>query len=212
MTEQEATITDGASRARLVVLLSGAGSTAAAVLRAATAEDYPAEVVAVGSDRHAAGLQRAKEMDIPTFVVSARGHADREAWNDALADEVASFAPDLVLCAGFMRILAPRFVARFSPNLINSHPSLLPSFPGAHAVKDALDYGVKVSGVTVHVMDTGVDTGPIIAQRPVLISEDDDEHSLHERIKTVERELLVDVVATIARGTLTVDERKVRIT
>lgn len=212
MTGQKATNTDGVSRTRLVVLLSGAGSTAAAVLRASAAEDYPAEVVAVGSDRHAEGLQLAKDMDIPTFVVAPATHPDRGAWNTALADAVASFEPDLVLCAGFMRILAPGFVERFSPYLINSHPSLLPSFPGAHAVADALGYGVKLTGVTVHVMDTGVDTGPIIAQRSVSVVEDDDEHALHERIKTVERDLLVDVVATISRGTLTVDDRKVRIT
>lgn len=211
MTGQKATTSEAGSRIRLVVLLSGAGSTAASVLRAAHSDEYPAEVVAVGSDRRATGLELARQMGVPTFVVSPSSYPDRDAWNTGLADAVANYQPDLVLCAGFMRILAPHFIERFSPYLINSHPALLPSFPGAHAVRDALAYGVKLSGVTVHVMDAGVDTGPIIAQRAVPVSDDDDEDSLHERIKTVERELLVDVVATIARGTLTVDDRKVRI-
>lgn len=212
MTWQEATTAETATRARLVVLLSGAGTTAAAVLASAASPEYPAEVVAVGSDRHAAGLSMASDMGIDTFVVAPSEYPDRALWNSALAEVVAQYRPDLVLCAGFMRILSPQFVERFSPHLINSHPSLLPSFPGAHAVADALSYGVRVSGVTVHVMDTGVDTGPIIAQRTVPVLEDDDEAALHERIKTVERELLVDVVAAVARGTLVVDNRKVRIT
>lgn len=211
MTGQKANTPKGESPIRLVVLLSGAGSTAAAVLHAAAEPHYPADVVAVGSDRPAAGLQLAEQMGIPTFVVPPADFADRDQWNEALAQAVADQQPDLVLCAGFMRILSTSFVDRFSPRLINSHPSLLPSFPGAHAVPDALDYGVKITGVTVHVMDSGVDTGPIIAQRSVPVVDHDDADTLHERIKTVERQLLVDVIAAVAQGTLTVDDRKVRI-
>ena len=199
------------SRSRVVILLSGAGSTAAAVM-AAAAGDYPAEVVAVGSDRaDAAGLQIAAEHGIPTFVVSPRDYADRAEWDEALAGAVAAWEPDLVLCAGFMRILGPAVLDTFSPALINSHPSLLPSFPGAHAVVDALAYGVKVSGVTIHIVVADVDTGPIIAQEAVPVLDDDDEATLHERIKQRERLLLVDVVAQLAGKTVQVDNRRVSV-
>lgn len=200
------------SRSRVVILLSGAGSTAAAVMAAAAGE-YPAQVVAVGSDRaDAAGLQIAAEHGIPTFVVPPQEFADRADWDAALADAVAGWEPDLVLCAGFMRILGQAVLTRFSPTLINSHPSLLPSFPGAHAVADALAYGVRVSGVTVHIVVADVDAGPIIAQEAVPVLDGDDEATLHERIKERERLLLVDVVARLANRTVQVDNRRVSIT
>ena len=200
------------SRSRVVILLSGAGSTAAAVM-AAAAGDYPAQVVAVGSDRpDAAGLQIAADHGIPTFVVPPRDYADRSAWDMALAEAVAEWQPDLVLCAGFMRILGAAMLERFSPALINSHPSLLPSFPGAHAVADALAYGVKVAGVTVHIVVADVDAGPIIAQEAVPVLDGDDDATLHERIKQRERLLLVDVVARLANRTVQVDNRRVSVT
>ena len=198
-------------RARVVILLSGAGSTAAAVMTAAAGE-YPAEIVAVGSDRaDAAGLKLAADHDIPTFVVPPKQYADRAAWDEALAGAIAEWGPDLVLCAGFMRILGPAVLQRFSPMLINSHPSLLPAFPGAHAVADALAYGVKVTGVSVHVVVADVDAGPIIAQRAVPVLADDDEATLHERIKEQERQLLVEIVAAVAGRQLQVDDRRVSI-
>ena len=201
------------ARSRVVILLSGAGSTAAAVMAAASEPGYPAQVVAVGSDRaDAAGLEIAATHGIPTFVVAPGDYADRDAWDLALADAVAKWEPDLVLCAGFMRILKQHMLDRFSPALINSHPSLLPSFPGAHAVADALAYGVKVSGVTVHVVVADVDAGPIIAQEAVQVFEGDDEATLHERIKQHERLLLVEVVAQLANKSLQVDNRRVSIT
>ena len=201
------------ARSRVVILLSGAGSTAAAVMAAASEPGYPAQVVAVGSDRaDAAGLEIAAAHGIPTFVVAPGDYADRDAWDLALADAVAEWEPDLVLCAGFMRILKQQMLDRFRPALINSHPSLLPSFPGAHAVADALAYGVKVSGVTVHVVVADVDAGPIIAQEAVQVLEGDDEATLHERIKQRERLLLVEVVARLANKSLQVDNRRVSIT
>ena len=200
------------ARSRVVILLSGAGSTAAAVMAAAAGEGYPAQIVAVGSDRpDAAGLGIAAEHGIPTFVVPPREFPDRASWDAALADAVAQWEPDLVLCAGFMRILGQSVLERFSPALINSHPSLLPSFPGAHAVADALAYGVKVSGVTVHIVVADVDAGPIIAQEAVPVIEGDDEATLHERIKQRERQLLVDVVAQLAHRSLQVDNRRVSV-
>lgn len=201
----------GSGRARVVILLSGAGSTAAAVMVAAAGE-YPAQIVAVGSDRDdAAGLLIAADHGIPTFVVPPKQFADRAEWDAALAEAIAEWQPDLVLCAGFMRILGPAVLQRFSPRLINSHPSLLPSFPGAHAVADALAYGVKVSGVSVHVVVADVDAGPIIAQRAVPVLADDDEATLHERIKEQERLLLVEIVAAVAGRDLQVDDRRVSI-
>lgn len=200
------------ARSRVVILLSGAGSTAAAVMAAAAGE-YPAQVVAVGSDRpDAAGLQIAADHGIPTFVVPPKDYPDRAAWDSALAAAVADWEPDVVLCAGFMRILGQAVLERFSPALINSHPSLLPSFPGAHAVADALAYGVKVTGVTVHIVVADVDAGPIIAQEAVPVLDGDDEATLHERIKQRERLLLVDVVAQLAHKTLQVDNRRVSVT
>ncbi|GAA1278870.1 phosphoribosylglycinamide formyltransferase [Saccharothrix xinjiangensis] len=198
--------------ARVVVLVSGSGTLMQALLDAAADPGYPVEVVAVGADRDGiAGLDRAERAGVPTFSVKLRDHVDRAAWDVALADAVEAHEPDLVVSAGFMKILGPAFLARFGGRMVNTHPALLPAFPGAHGVRDALAYGVKVTGATVHLVDSGVDTGPILAQEAVVVTDDDDVESLHERIKVVERRLLVDVVARLAREGCTVDGRKVSI-
>ncbi|MFE2750667.1 phosphoribosylglycinamide formyltransferase [Actinosynnema sp. NPDC059335] len=198
--------------ARVVVLVSGSGTLLQALLDAAADPGYPVEVVAVGADRDGIeGLSRAERAGVPGFAVKLRDHADRDAWDTALADAVAAHEPDLVVSAGFMKILGPAFLARFGGRMVNTHPALLPAFPGAHGVRDAVDYGVKVTGATVHLVDGGVDTGPILAQEAVVVAEDDDVESLHERIKVVERRLLVDVVARLAREGCTVNGRKVSI-
>ncbi|MCZ2859482.1 phosphoribosylglycinamide formyltransferase [Blastococcus sp. VKM Ac-2987] len=182
-------------RARLVVLLSGTGSLCAALLEATDDPAYPAEVVAVGADREAPGLEHARRRGLPTFVCALGEHPDRGAWDRALADRIVGFAPDLVVSAGFMKIVGPAVLAGFEGRLINTHPALLPAFPGAHAVRDALVAGVPMTGSTVHLVDAGVDTGPVLAQREVPVLPGDDETRLHERIKHVERELLVETVA-----------------
>jgi formyltetrahydrofolate-dependent phosphoribosylglycinamide formyltransferase len=186
-----------APRARVAVLLSGAGSLCAALLAAADDPAYPATVVAVGSDRDAAGLEQARRRGLPTFVCAVGDHRDRGAWDRALAAELAAFEPDLVVSAGFMKLVGPAVLEAFGGRLINTHPALLPAFPGAHAVRDALAAGVTVTGATVHVVDAGVDTGPVLAQREVAVLPGDDEARLHERIKAVERELLVQTVAEL---------------
>ncbi len=194
--------------ARLVVLASGEGSTLQALLDAGDDPAYGARVVAVGSDRPGArALERAAAAGVPGFAVPLEG--DRAAWDAALADAVASHAPDLVVCAGFMRLLGPAFLARF--RVTNTHPALLPAFPGAHAVRDALAYGVTVTGVTVHLVDEGVDTGPIVAQAAVPVLPGDTEQSLHARIRDVEQPLYVEAVARLARGGWTVEGRTVRL-
>ncbi|GAA1541826.1 phosphoribosylglycinamide formyltransferase [Actinomadura kijaniata] len=196
--------------ARLVVLVSGAGTNLQALLDACADPAYGAQVVAVGADRDGiAGLERAERAGLPTFVARVPDFATREEWDAALADAVAEHAPDLVVSAGFMKILGPRFLARFGGRTVNTHPALLPSFPGAHAVRDALAYGVKVTGCTVHFVDEGVDTGPVIAQETVRVGWHDDEDSLHEKIKQVERRLLVDVVGRLARDGWTTRGRRV---
>ncbi|GAA2525698.1 formyltetrahydrofolate-dependent phosphoribosylglycinamide formyltransferase [Rarobacter incanus] len=183
------------------MLASGAGSTMAAVLRAQTRPAYGARIVAVISDVAGAGaLVLAKQHGIATAVVSPAEFESRDAWNVALARTVQGFAPDIVLSAGFMRILGAPFLAQFGGRTVNTHPALLPSFPGAHAVRDAMTYGVKVTGCTLHVVDSGVDTGPIIAQVPVPVLDGDDQSTLHERIKEAERELLVGWMPRLARG------------
>ncbi|RZU33126.1 phosphoribosylglycinamide formyltransferase [Blastococcus saxobsidens] len=184
-----------AERARVVVLLSGAGSLLAALLAATDAPGYPAEVVAVGADRDAPGLEHARRRGLPTFVCALGELTDRAAWDRALAERIAAFEPDLVVSAGFMKIVGPAVLEAFEGRLINTHPALLPLFPGAHAVRDALEAGAGVTGSTVHLVDAGVDTGPVLAQREVPVLAGDDEATLHERIKDVERELLVETVA-----------------
>ena len=184
-------------RARIAVLLSGTGSLCAALLAATDDPDYPATVVAVGADREAAGLEHARRRGLPTFVCALPDHPDRAAWDRALAAELAAHEPDLVVSAGFMKLVGPAVLDAFGGRLINTHPALLPEFPGAHAVRDALDAGAAVTGATVHVVDAGLDTGPVLAQREVAVLPGDDEVRLHERIKDVERELLVQTVAQL---------------
>jgi phosphoribosylglycinamide formyltransferase-1 len=187
-------------RARVVVLLSGAGSLCEALLTAAEDPAYPATVVAVGSDRDAVGLEHARRRGVATFTCSLRDHPDRAAWDRALAAAIAAHRPDLVVSAGFMKIVGPAVLAGFGGRLLNTHPALLPAFPGAHAVRDTLAAGVEVTGSTVHWVDAGVDTGPVIARREVPVRPGDDEGRLHERIKDVERELLVETVARVVMG------------
>jgi formyltetrahydrofolate-dependent phosphoribosylglycinamide formyltransferase len=189
-------------RARIAVLLSGTGSLCAALLAATDDPEYPATVVAVGSDREADGLEHARRRGLPTFVCAVSDHPDRSAWDRALAAELAATEPDLVVSAGFMKIVGPAVLDAFGGRLINTHPALLPAFPGAHAVRDALAAGATVTGATVHVVDAGVDTGPLLAQREVAVLPGDDEARLHERIKDVERELLVQTVAELAPAVL----------
>jgi phosphoribosylglycinamide formyltransferase-1 len=184
-------------RARVAVLLSGTGSLCAALLAATEDPSYPAEVVVVGSDRAADGLEHARRRGIPTFTCALAEHPDRSAWDRALAGTLARFEPDLVVSAGFMKLVGPAVLAAFGGRLVNTHPALLPAFPGAHAVRDALAAGATVTGATVHLIDAGLDTGPVIAQREVAVRPEDDEASLHERIKEVERELLVQTVAQL---------------
>ena len=200
------------ARARLVVLVSGSGTNLQALLDASADPDFPAEVVAVGADTSGiAGLDRAAAAGLPSFVVPIADHADRAAWDVALADAADVHQPDWVVCAGFMRILGAGFLDRFPEHVINTHPALLPSFPGAHGVRDTLAYGVKVTGCTVHLVDSGVDTGPVLAQGTVPVEPYDDETTLHDRIKTVERSLLVGTVAALAVHGCTVTGRKASI-
>lgn len=180
----------------------------ASLLDATRDADYPAHVVAVGVDRECRAEEHAAAAGVPVFRVALRDHPDRAAWDRALTEAVAEFEPDLVVTAGFMKILGSAFLDRFGGRIINTHPALLPSFPGAHAVPDALAYGVKVTGSTVHLVDGGVDTGPVLAQEPVPVLEGDDEASLHERIKVVERRLLAEVVAAVATRGVVSDGRK----
>jgi len=184
----------------LVVLISGGGSNLRALLEASEDAEFPARVVAIGADRDADGFAHAEEFGIPTFSVALSNFADREAWGDALLEEIEIWAPDLVVLSGFMKLLPPRVVEALSPRLINTHPAFLPEFPGAHAVRDALTAGVAETGASVIVVDNGVDSGPIISQRRIPVLAGDTEASLHERIKPVERELLIAAVLDIANG------------
>lgn len=196
---------------RLAVLVSGSGTNLQALLDAGT-DALGGEIVVVGSDQPGAhGLDRARTRGIPTVASALSDHPDRATWERHLSDAVARHDAEAVVLAGFMRILSPRFLARWPSRVVNTHPSLLPSFPGAHAVRDALAYGVKVTGVTVHVVDEQVDHGPIIAQRPVEVRDDDTEATLHERIKTVEHELLPACVRWLCAGRLTIDDRHVHL-
>ena len=199
--------------ARLVVLVSGTGTNLQALLDASRASSYGASVVAVGADRDGvAGLSRAEAAGVPTFVHRVKDHPDRRSWDLAIRDTVAGYEPDLVVSAGFMKLLGPDFLAAFPGRVINTHPALSPSFPGMHAVRDALGYGVKVTGCTLFAVADGIDDGPVIAQTAVPVEGGDDENSLHERIKVAERALLVDYVGRMARNGWTIDaERKVTV-
>ena len=196
--------------ARLVVLASGTGSLLASLLDAAI-DDYPARVVAVGVDRDCPAAEVAAAASLPTFRVRLADHPDRDAWDAALTEAAAAHSPDLVVSAGFMKILGKQFLSKFQGRILNTHPTLLPAFPGAHGVADALAHGVKVTGCTVHLVDAGTDTGPILAQQPIPVLDDDDEETLHERIKVTERRLLVDVIAAVASGGVTWIGRKATI-
>ncbi|HEX5522155.1 MAG TPA: phosphoribosylglycinamide formyltransferase [Pedococcus sp.] len=196
--------------AGIVVLVSGSGTNLQALIDAASDPAYGVRILAVGADRDGiAGLSRAERAGIPTFVCRVGDHADRDAWDAAVADAISAYDPVLVVSAGFMKLLGPKVLGRHT--VVNTHPALLPAFPGAHAVRDALAYGARVTGCTVHVVDAGVDTGPVLAQTPVAVEEGDTEESLHERIKSVERALLVDVVGRAAREGITVTDRKATI-
>lgn len=183
---------------RLVVLVSGSGTNLQAMIDALHQGDVEVDIAAVGADLACAGLDRARAAGIDTFVVPLSEYPDREQWNRALQRRVASYHPDRVVFAGFMRIVDAEFVSVFPGRIINTHPSLLPSFPGAHAVRDALAYGVKVTGATVHEVVADVDAGPILAQVAVPVAEDDTEAVLHERIKSAERTLLVNALAKLS--------------
>lgn len=191
---------------RLVVLISGGGSNLRALLEASEDAQFPARVVAIGADLPADGLAHGEEYGIPTFVVPFGAYPSREAWGDELLDQVRQWEADLVILSGFMRLLPAAVVDALSPNLLNTHPAYLPEFPGAHGVRDALAAGVSETGASVIVVDAGVDTGPIVAQRRVPVLPGDTEARLHDRIKLVERELLVQVVLDIANGHVNLKE------
>ena len=191
---------------RVVVLISGSGSNLRAFLAGCANGSIPAKVVAVGADVDASGLDHARHYGIPTFIEPLERGGDRESWGDRLADSVSAFQPDLVILSGFMRLVPPTFVHRFAPMLLNTHPAFLPEFPGAHAVRDAFEAGVTETGASVIVVDDGVDTGPILAQRRVPVLDGDTEETLHDRIKVVERELLAEVVRDIASRETAIEE------
>lgn len=182
----------------VVVLISGSGSNLLALLQATKNPLFPARVLAVGSDKPASGLDHADLFGVPTFVVEEKHFSNREAWAEKLAENISHFNPDLIVLAGFMKVLPQTFVSKFSPRIINVHPAVLPSFPGAHAVRDALAAGARQTGATIHIVDEGVDTGPVLAQQAVTILPADDEQSLHERIKQIEHKLLVETVRSLA--------------
>lgn len=196
--------------ARVVVLASGTGSLLRSLLEA-TGGDFPAGIVAVGVDRDCPAVEIATAASVPTFTVRLRDYPDRDAWDAAITKATASYEPDLIVSAGFMKILGAQFLSRFMGRIINTHPALLPAFPGAHAVPEALAYGVKVTGCSVHLVDAGTDTGPILAQEVVPVLDDDDVATLHERIKVVERQLLVDVLEALATRGVTWTGRKATI-
>ncbi|CUR59059.1 Phosphoribosylglycinamide formyltransferase, formyltetrahydrofolate-dependent [metagenome] len=200
------------SAARLVVLVSGAGTNLQALLDACADPAYGARVVAVGADRDdIEGLARAERAGVPTFVKQVSHFSTREHWDRALADTVAAFEPDLVVLAGFMKLVGADFLGRLGGRVVNTHPALCPAFPGTTGPADALAYGVKVTGATLFVVDDGVDTGPIVAQSVVAVQDDDDVETLHERIKVAERQMLVDAVGRMAREGFTITDRKVRL-
>jgi len=199
------------SSRRLVVLASGAGSNLAALVEACRDPAYGAEVVAVGADRLGGALEIAARSQIPTFVAAVADHPDRASWDSALTGAVAAFEPDLVVSAGFLKLVGSAFLARFGDRYLNTHNALLPSFAGVHGPRDALAYGVRVSGATLFFVDAGVDTGPIVAQVAVPVQPDDTVETLTERIKIAERQQLVEVVGRLAREGWTIIGRKVTI-
>ncbi len=193
------------------MLVSGSGTNLQALIDACADPAYGAMIVAVGADREGIeGLSRADRAGIPTFVARVKDYTSRDHWDRAMADKVAAFEPDLVVSAGFMKLAGEAFLASFGGRYVNTHPALLPAFPGMHGAADALDYGVKVTGATLFVVDAGVDTGPIVGQTVVAVEDDDDVDSLHERIKVAERTMLVDCVGRMAREGFTITDRKVR--
>ena len=191
---------------KLVVLISGGGSNLRALLEAAEDAEFPARVVAIGADRQADGLVLGEEFGVPTFSVPFTAYPDRESWGAALIEEVRRWEPDLVVLSGLMRLVPPAVVDAFSPHLINTHPAYLPEFPGAHAVRDALAAGVDQTGASLIVVDNSVDGGPIIAQERIPVLAGDTESSLHDRIKPVERRLLIQTVLDIANSHLDLKE------
>lgn len=199
-------------RARLVVLVSGAGTNLQALLDACADPGYGAQVVAVGADRSGVpALDRAVRAGVPTFVHRIADYPDRADWDRALTASCAGARPDLIVLAGFMKLVGKDFLAAFGGQVINTHPALLPAFPGMHGVRDALEHGVKLTGCTVFLVDAGTDTGPVLAQAAVPVLDDDDEATLHERVKVTERGLLVETVGRMVRDGWTVTGRKARI-
>ena len=193
----------------MVVLISGAGSNMEALADACERNEVPGQIAAVVADRDCLGLRAAEKRGIPTHVLEPSAHDSREAWSEALRDEVATYEPDVVISAGFMRILSPVFVDAFADRLINLHPALLPSFPGAHAVRDAIEAGVRITGSTVHFVDHEVDHGPIILQEAVRVEPLDTEEALHERIKNVEHRLLPAAARMFLEGKVRLEDGKV---
>jgi phosphoribosylglycinamide formyltransferase-1 len=205
-------VTEPASAARIVVLVSGSGSNLQALLDAAADPAYGARVVAVGADRDGiAGLDRAAAAGVPTFVERVRDHDTREEWDRALTAHVAKHQPDLVISAGFLKLVGPHFLAAFGDRYLNTHNTLLPAFPGIHGPRDALAYGVKLTGATLFFVDAGMDTGPIVAQVAVPVLDDDDVETLTERIKEAERRQLVEQVGRLVREGWTITGRKVTV-
>jgi formyltetrahydrofolate-dependent phosphoribosylglycinamide formyltransferase len=197
---------------RLVVLASGEGTLLQSLIEACAAGAVPARIVAVGSDRDGArAIDRAEAAGIATFVCRVSDHADRADWDKSLTSICAGYRPDMVVSAGFMKLLGPCFIGEFGDRTINSHPALLPSFPGMHGVRDALSYGVKVTGCTVFLVDSGLDSGPVVAQATVPVRDDDDEETLTERVKASERDLLVRTVAAMLTSGWSVSGRTVRL-
>jgi phosphoribosylglycinamide formyltransferase 1 len=196
----------------LLVLVSGTGSILQALLDACAAAEFGAEVVAVGADRAGTGgVARAEAAGIKTFVRRLADFPDRKSWDQALTDDCAGHQPDLIVLAGFLKLVGADFLREFGGQIINTHPALLPSFPGMHSVRDALAHGVKVTGCSVILADAGVDSGPILAQQAVPVLDDDDEESLHERIKIAERTLVVDTIGRMVRNGWSMQGRTVRI-
>ena len=202
----------GSTTGSIVVLVSGEGTNLQALIDATPDPAYGVRIAAVGADRDdIRGLSRARRANIPTFVCRVADYATRADWDAALTSRVAAYRPRLVVLAGFMKLAGEAFLGRFGGRTVNTHPALSPSFPGMHGPEEALEYGVKVTGCTLFVVDSGVDTGPIVAQRAVSVVDDDTVETLHERIKSAERQMLVDYVGRMVRNDFTVTERKVTI-